>query len=147
MIRQAKDLDIPVIQALQQAWEDEQTVWGYQANTLEELQAIPAAMLWVVEVDSRLVGYAICQRAPVQERAIAEIDESILEIEELYIQPDYRSQGFGSQLLQRIEAWAVENGYQKLLLYSSVKDLGRILKFYQQQGFSGWNIQMFKPLS
>lgn len=104
-------------------------------------------MIWVIEFGEQIIGYAICQPAPSQERAIAEINEAILEIEELYIQPPYRNLGYGSQLLQQIEAWGIENSYQKLLIYSSVKDLARILKFYQQQGFAGWNIQMFKPLS
>jgi len=147
IIRHATSADLAEIHAMQQTWEQEHTVWGYRANSREELQAMSPTMMWIVEIQGQVIGYALCQQAPPQERAIAEHNDTILEIEDLYIQPPYRNRGYGSQLVKAIETWGREHGYQKLLIYSSVKNLARILAFYQQQGFSGWNIRMFKPLS
>jgi GNAT superfamily N-acetyltransferase len=66
----------------------------------------PAAEAWVAEVDGAVVGFALFFV-----NFSTFLAKPGLYLEDLYIQPAYRSLGLGKALLQRLGALAVERGY------------------------------------
>jgi ribosomal protein S18 acetylase RimI-like enzyme len=58
-----------------------------------------------------------------------------LEIENIGVRPEYRSQGIGKMLMQRVREYAKEHGYTRLLVETRWGNEGA-RRFYQQCGFS-----------
>lgn len=62
--------------------------------------------LFVAETDGELVGYAsagLVESPPIYERGRR------AHIDSLYVKPDFRRQGIARRLIDRVEAWAIEN--------------------------------------
>ena len=55
----------------------------------------------------------------------------------------YRSRGIGGALMERVKAFAKENGYELLFVWPS----GRAVPFYERQGFCAENEIMECPLA
>lgn len=70
--------------------------------------------------------------------------EQYLEIEDLYVAPHQRRSEMGSRLLTATELKARARGINRLLVYSSTKDLDSIVKFYRRHGLRSWHVQMYK---
>jgi predicted N-acetyltransferase YhbS len=70
-----------------------------------------------------------------------------VEIGELIVDNKYRREGIGKQLIYKVDEWAIENGYQNIIVGSSNKRTTSHL-FYPSAGFSYWKDQTlyFKAL-
>jgi GNAT superfamily N-acetyltransferase len=66
----------------------------------------PAAESWVAEVEGRVVGFALFFT-----NFSTFLGKPGMYLEDLYIQPAFRSMGIGKALLTRLAALAVERGY------------------------------------
>ena len=66
----------------------------------------PAAESWVAEVEGRVVGFALFFT-----NFSTFLGKPGMYLEDLYIQPAFRSMGIGKALLVRLAALAVERGY------------------------------------
>jgi GNAT superfamily N-acetyltransferase len=64
-----------------------------------------------------------------------------VEIGELIVDEKYRREGIGKQLIQKVDEWAIENGYQNVTVGSSNKRTTSHL-FYPNAGFSYWKEQI-----
>ena len=56
-------------------------------------------------------------------------------ITNVYSKPQYRGQGIGSNLIDHVKQWAVENDLEILIVWPSTKSA----KFYQRKGFNNDN--------
>lgn len=77
---------------------------------------------YVAEKEGHIAGFAY----------LTYPEKNVVEIESLYIHPDFQKQGVGKALLNEICRLKKEAGYQKLVLWT-IKD-GPSLGFYQKQG-------------
>lgn len=72
---------------------------------------------------------------PIGSGAIKPVDEVSIEIKRMYVLPEYRGKGTASRILQELESWAIELGYQ-----SCVLETGKFLKpavaLYESQGYT-----------
>jgi predicted N-acetyltransferase YhbS len=64
-----------------------------------------------------------------------------VEIGELIVDEKYRRKGLGKQLIQKVDEWAIENGYQNVIVGSSNKRTTSHL-FYPSAGFNYWKEQI-----
>ena len=64
-----------------------------------------------------------------------------VEIGELIVDEKYRREGIGKHLVQKVDEWAIENGYQNVIVGSSNKRTISHL-FYPNAGFSYWKEQI-----
>lgn len=90
--------------------------------------------------DDAFVGFAtgeVQPSAPVFERG------ATLAISEAYVRPDWRQQGIASALLEALEAWADERGYETASL-SVNADNHAAKAFYESLGFEAKRFQMVK---
>lgn len=57
-----------------------------------------------------------------------------------------RGREIGGKLLEDLMQVAREHGLRKALVYSAIKDIRRIMNFYEAHGFRSWFVQMFREL-
>src|SRR5687768_10344588 len=140
--------DIDAVIALERQWEQEDIAYG-DFNPLSQeayvsiLERFPAYFL-VAEHNGRLVGYihgSVYHDNPVE---VIPSQEAYVEIEDIYVQPDFRSRDIGGALLERIFEVAQQEGIERFIVGTLSKETDRILKFYRSHGFAPWRIQFFK---
>jgi GNAT superfamily N-acetyltransferase len=71
---------------------------------------------------------------PVACGAIRELSEEIMEIKRMFVQPEFRRQGFAKMVVTNLEAWAQELGYAKCVLETG-KNQPEAIQLYQKIGF------------
>jgi len=103
-------------------------------------------LIWVAEENNKLVGYALWLPYVKGNGCIFDEKDKVLALDEIYLIPKARGQGLGGELIEAVNAYAKKEGYTKLIVYSSVKDLIPIIRFYKSSGFKTWNVQLFKEL-
>jgi ribosomal protein S18 acetylase RimI-like enzyme len=70
--------------------------------------------------------------------------ETYLEVENIYVRPEFRNQHVGGDLLERLLAIAEQNGIRRFSVNTITKDMDRILRFYRRYGFKPWYVELFK---
>ena len=145
-IRNAIQKDIVALAALGARFVKEVPTWGQSAITEDYITKLDLRLIWVVEDNNELIGYAICIPHIKDDSCIFKENDKILRLDEIYLVPEARDKGIGSQLLRLIESYAKGQGYTKLFIYSSVKDLDPVMKFYRGNGYKTWAVQLFKEL-
>jgi ribosomal protein S18 acetylase RimI-like enzyme len=147
-IRACRPTDIAGVMALERQWEQEDIAYGnFNLMSREDYVAIlehfPAYFL-VAEHDGQLVGYI---HASVQRDKPLEVlpsQEPYVEIEDIYVQPDFRGQDIGGALLERVFAIAQQEDIERFVVGTMSKDTDRILRFYRDHGFTPWRMQFFR---
>lgn len=82
---------------------------------------------WVVEVEQRIVGYATCFFCYYTWTGKA------LYMDDLYVKPDFRGSGIGTQLIRTVIQYAQESGCHKLRW--QVSDWNKpAIEFYRKLG-------------
>jgi len=145
-IRLATEDDVPAVLAFQQQWTEEQITYGYQPSTEEQIRTALGPYFYVAEVKGELVGFVSGAVGISPGLAVMPEGQAYLSIDDLYVVPEWRSQGVGHLLVDAITACAQKAGLQAAMVYTSTKDVHRILRFYEQNGFQSWFVQLFRPL-
>jgi GNAT superfamily N-acetyltransferase len=145
-IRNATGKDTADIVSLGMRFVSDVPTWGLTAITEDEISKIEKGYIWVAEENERLSGYAICVPRKNDSSCIYKKTDKILELKEIYLAPESRNKGIGPQFLRVIERFAKSRGYTKLFVYSSVQELDPLIKFYRDNGFKTWAVQMFKEI-
>ena len=70
--------------------------------------------------------------------------EPYLEIEDIYVQPDFRNRDIGGKLLEQVFAVAQAAGIRRFVVGTLSKETDKILRFYRSHGFTPWSIRFFR---
>jgi ribosomal protein S18 acetylase RimI-like enzyme len=147
LIRACTHQDIDAILQLDSRWEQEQIAHDFtpvsRHEYIKNLERFPAYFL-VAESGGGLVGYiqgAVRLRKWV---AVLPEQEPYVEIEQVYVHPDFRHRHIGGQLMERLFAVAAHHGIQRFVVSSTSKEMDKILHFYRRHGFTPWYVQLFK---
>jgi len=70
----------------------------------------------------------------------------ILEIVDLFGVAEWRRQGIGRELVDRVVEKAAEDGFTNLRLYSASKRFDETLAFYKRCGFRPWYFEMTRDV-
>ena len=134
-VRPAALADIPQLLALVRHYWDYERIPDFEALRVELLlQRLLAAphlgAAWVAEAQGRLSGYLVAVTVLSLEHGglMAEIDE-------LFVLPEARTQGVGSQLLAAAEAALAARGCVRLQLQLGVKN-SAARAFYERRGYA-----------
>ena len=76
-------------------------------------------------IDGKLVGCG----------AFKKYDEQKAEIKRMFVQPGYRGQGIGLQILKQLELWALEVNYSACILETGKKQ-PEAIRLYQKAGYT-----------
>ena len=148
LIRACTRQDIDAVIGLERQWEQEGIAYG-DFNPLRReayvaiLERFPAYFL-VAEHDRQLVGYMHASADLDKRVEVIPAHEPYVEIEDLYVHPDFRNQDIGGQLLERLFEIAQQEGIQRFLVGTRSKETEQILRFYRSHGFTPWSIQFFR---
>jgi len=97
----------------------------------------PNSICFVAEnSDSKLVGYFAAS-----DKSISYRKSKYLEVDNMGVMPEYRSQGIGKELMDECKRWAKEKGYQKLFVNSYYKN-EKAIKFYKRCGFGEIDVSL-----
>lgn len=67
--------------------------------------------------------------------AIKEFDAITTEVKRMYTRPDHRGKGFASKVLQELELWTAELGYQKCILETGIRQFEAVA-FYDRNQYT-----------
>ena len=134
-IRPCTPHDIDAVLRLERQWKQEDIAYGdFNAMSREMFSAVlerfPAYFL-VADHDGRLVGYihgTVQRSAPVE---VIPAQEPYVEIENIYVQPDFRSREIGGALLERLFEVARQEGIQRFIVGTRSEETDQILRFYR----------------
>jgi ribosomal protein S18 acetylase RimI-like enzyme len=146
LIRECTHQEIDIVLQLDSQWEQEDIAHNFTPVSREEfltaLKRFPTYFL-VAESDGGLMGYI---QGVVRHRWVAVLPdgEPYVEIEQVYVHPDFRHRDIGGQLLERLFAVAAHQGIQRFVVSSTSKEMDKILQFYRRHGFTPWYVQLFK---
>ncbi|WP_369125268.1 GNAT family N-acetyltransferase [Alicyclobacillus fastidiosus] len=98
---------------------------------------------FVADKDGQIVGY-IFATTHVSEGTAVPQGKKFLEIDEVYVHPDYRTDGIGHKLVDHLLAEARSHGITRSVVYSASKQWDKIVGFYEKHGFKMWFVQMYK---
>ncbi|GIH13717.1 GNAT family N-acetyltransferase [Rugosimonospora africana] len=89
------------------------------------------AACWVAVLDGRTVGYLVARvNGPYPTRPI-----KVGELENVFVEPDYRGQGVGTGLVAAFARWAADSGAQRLAVTAYAAN-ERAIAFYRRHGFT-----------
>ena len=141
-IQRANLDDIDAIISMQLCLAIEDVIYGYEADTDEDWQGRDLEWVYMARHEGKAAGFIYGAERPYKNECVFTEKSRILEIVELYVCPEFRHDGIGKQLVEKIISKAKSQGYSHLRLYSSAKRFDDILKFYRDCGFTPWYLEM-----
>ena len=147
LIRECTHHDLESIFQLDQLWDGENIAYVFTYESREDFitdfERFQKYFL-VAENEGQIVGYANGSVRVNKTVAILPKQEMYLEIENIYVLPEYRNRRVGGDLLEKLLKVAEQNGIKRFFVSTVTKDMDRILRFYQDHGFNPWYVELFK---
>ena len=147
-IRPCTPEDLDAVLGMERQWEQEDVAYG-DFNPMSRdmfravLERFPAYFL-VADQNGHLIGYihgTVQRTTPIE---VIPAQEPYVEIENLYVQPEFRRRKIGGALLERLVDVAQAAGIQRFVVGTRSKETDRIMRFYRSHGFTPWSIQFFR---
>ena len=147
-IRPCTPEDLDAVLGMERQWEQEDVAYG-DFNPMSRdmfhavLERFPAYFL-VADHHGQLIGYihgTVQRTTPIE---VIPAQEPYVEIENLYVQPEFRGRKIGGALLERLVDVAHSAGIQRFAVGTRGKETDKILQFYRSHGFTPWSIQFFR---
>ena len=147
LIRECTHQDLESIFQLDQLWDEEGVAYVFTYGNREEFIADFERFqkyFLVAESSGQIIGYI---NGSVRVNTKVEVlpkQERYLEIENIYVRPEYRGRHVGGDLIERLLTVAEQNGIKRFVVSTVTKDTDRILKFYRRYGFKPWFVELFR---
>ncbi len=146
-IRECTHQDLESIFQLDHLWDEEGVAYvftyGNREDFIADFERFQKYFL-VAESNGQIIGY-INGSVRVNEKVeVLPKQETYLEIENIYVRPEYRDRHVGGDLIEQLLAIAEQNGIKRFVVSTVTKDMDRILKFYRRYGFKPWYVELFK---
>lgn len=144
LIREAKltpDL-LEILIRMSEDWEKEGSCYGYRKNDRSDIEG---NRIFTAEIRNEVVGYLFGHMEKAERASSIMPDGTpFFEAEELYVKPQYRSQGIGRRLFEQAEK-AVSAETEFILLSTATKNWKAIFHFYLDElGMEFWSSRLFK---
>lgn len=125
-------------------WESEDSCFGYRKNTVDDLTGED---IFLAEDEGEIIGYLLCHKY-IQEKDVCTVpkESKCLEVEELYVIPEYRSRGIGRRLYNEAVSHYGDQ-IEFVTLSTATKNYRAILHFYiEELGMTFWSARLFQRL-
>jgi len=100
------------------------------------------AIKLVAEDDGKIVGYFIGAIVEVEDyRTIDNLGEG----ENMFIEPEYRNNGIGTEFMKGFESWCLEKGVKRLRHVVSAENT-QAIKLYKKLGFKEYDVTLEKDI-
>lgn len=112
--------------------------WPFEEDGKNYFQdMIQNQIVFVAEVEGKTVGYlagSICEE-------VSLLIETFAELDNMYIDENYRRYGIGSLLINEFKKYCREKKIQNIKVTASAKN-SRAIQFYMKNGFEDYNISL-----
>lgn len=145
--RPFENTDTKDIIKLQNEWVKENITYGYQADSVDEIVNYNKEYFYVAIDGGRVVGYVtaeICVNDGLGYMNVYPKGTKYLQVNDLYVCSDCRSNRIGEKLLSLVEEKAKENNFQHFFISSATKDAEAVRRFYRRNGYQIWTTVFFK---
>ena len=149
LIRLASLKDLDAVATLEQNWTLEDAIVGFQANGVQGFVNHVTEVdksIWVAEAQNDVVGYVTASIHRSSQLAVVPIDEWYIEIDDLYVSPEFRSASLGSRMVETVLDFARAQNIKYASVFSASSRVADIMRFYQNQRFEPWGIQFYRRL-
>ena len=102
--------------------------------------------IWVAESQDDVVGYVTTTIYKTSKFAVVPAEEPYVEIDDLYVSPECRSQSLGAELIEVVLDFARARGIHYATAFASSSRVADTMRFYENQGFEPWGIQFFRKI-
>jgi ribosomal protein S18 acetylase RimI-like enzyme len=147
LIRGCTHQDIEGIFELDKLWDEEGVAYfftyGSRAEFVADFERFQEYFL-VAESEGQIVGYINGSVLVNEKVEVLPRQETYLEIENIYVRPEFRNRHVGGDLMEQLLATAERNGIKRFNVSTITKDMDRILRFYRRYGFKPWSVELFK---
>jgi N-acetylglutamate synthase-like GNAT family acetyltransferase len=143
-IREATTEDIDRIIEFYRKWIDVDEVYGLTLPTHEYFKNRIGQYFLIAEELGSIIGFACGSIKLNTDFCVFDKNCKYLEIEDLYVLPDFRHKNIGGHFIETLIQNAKSNEIDRYLIYSSVIDIDPVVKFYKTHGFKSWAVQMFR---
>ncbi|VVB75251.1 Mycothiol acetyltransferase [Candidatus Tiddalikarchaeum anstoanum] len=138
-IREATQSDFKQLLDLNNEWFDE----GISPGTLKESEysfrkEFKNSTFFIAEVNSEIIGFLKCRvKIAKEDSKIHHISEGekYVDLDSVFIKKNFRNKGIGTKLLKYCIANVRRVGYKKVIASADSKNLQKLVKFYERQGF------------
>lgn len=114
---------------LSYVWEKEDITFGLRHNEPSDIGEI----CFIALDNDKIIGYIFGNYFINDKyRSYGEIGDKFFDVFEIYVLPEYRSQGIGKKLFSLLEE-EVRKEAKYIILSTATKDYKRILKFYSEE--------------
>lgn len=117
--------------------------WTYQEGEkyFKDRMSEEKFICFVAESDGKIIGYATGSVLPI----LAWRPIERVELENLIVTEEYRSQGVGKMLIDTFAKWGKEKGAKRILVSAyAINDRG--ISFYERNGFKKDSLQLEKEI-
>jgi len=97
---------------------------------------------FVAEVEGEVVGYLVggLGRNPTRQ-----LNGSLGELENIFVEEDFRDQGLGKKLVEAFDRWCQDNQVTRVKVVVSAGNT-KGLSFYKREGFFDWEVVLEKEI-
>lgn len=149
LVRTATPEDLLTIATLEQNWAREGSMIGFEAGGIASFASYIDSTdqsIWVAESRNEIVGYVSATIYKTSKFAVVPHEESHVEIDDLYVSPEYRSRSLGSRPVEAVLDFARARGIRYATVFTSSSRVADIMRFYENRGFEPWGIQFFRKV-
>jgi ribosomal protein S18 acetylase RimI-like enzyme len=97
--------------------------------------------IFLLEVEDEMVGFMVLQEGEHPSRT----HEKYISIVDLFVEDRYRSQGYGTEMMEKAEAYAEKHGCDHLKVSAEVENI-EARRFYENNGYKEKQIKYVKEL-
>ena len=119
------------------------SLWGEVPDGRDQIAKWPTDFFLVAEVDGAVVGFTRGEVRKAAEVCIMPDGETYMEVEGVYVRPEFQRRGIGTALLDRLLANGRAAGIARFQVYTGSKALDDALRFYRRAGFGTWHSRLF----
>jgi ribosomal protein S18 acetylase RimI-like enzyme len=115
--------------------------WSYETEGTKKLTERITSdddIVWIVEKDSKAVGLLVgstWNEPTIKEHAL------VGELSSIYLDPEIRGKGIGTELIQRFKKWAEEKNVTRLVITASSLN-EKAIALYKKMGFEDHLIKL-----
>ena len=145
--RQFENCDAKAVATLQNQWADEGITFGFFADDENEILAYDKEYFYIALDGETVVGYVtgeVKNNGKDNYMNIFWANTKYLQVNDLYIAPDYRNKNIGAELLNVVEQKAKNNKVKHIFLSSATMDAESVRRFYEKNGFKIWTTTFYK---
>ncbi|MGN1442434.1 MAG: GNAT family N-acetyltransferase [Acutalibacteraceae bacterium] len=147
MYRQLENSHADDINKLQNEWVKENITYGYCADSYDEIINYDKEYCYAAIDGEKVIGYVTaetCVNDGIEYMNVFPKGAKFLQVNDLYVCKEYRSNSIGERLLSLVEEKAKENNIEHFYISSATKDAEAVRRFYQRNGYQIWTTVFFK---